>query len=244
MSYLGAVEAVLARLQGKPKAFVPPLPKSPSHYVTGSAAVDGQLRASGSVNIAQIEVPIFFIDDSGSDVDQVPNFTFRIISITPRYSEYVYQSESYKGDYAYEPVAHSKSTVTDTNGETVGTGAMLTRERKVMHPFDFLLELRANSDDEVLASLMTHYIYSEVFEPRDFLRVPMRDGSYRSWDLLFKDFQDMDRQKATRDGSPGIERLYSKVWTYQIEGYLDNTDTAELVNVVRSRRLTVTQTGE
>lgn len=244
MSYLGVAEALIARMEGQPKTFVPALPKKPDHTVVGNAEVATTLRDSAKVCIAQVDIPIFFIDGSGADIDQVPCFSCNVISVTPRYDNFVFQSESYKGDYSYEKVGHSKSTIKDSNGEVIGTDSMLLRERRVMHPFDFLIEIRAEADDDVLMAMMVQHVYANVFEPRDFIRVPMLDGSYRSWDVLHKDFQSLDRRRAARAGTPGIERLYTKVWTYLIEGYLDNTDTTTLVNAVRSRRINLTKQGE
>jgi hypothetical protein len=43
-----------------------------------------------------------------------------------------------------------------------------------------------------------------------------------------------------RAGTPGVKREYCKVWTYRVEGYLDNSDMAEFVNMIRSREIAVT----
>ena len=246
MAYLGLIEAVLARMQGKARTFVPALPKLPQHGVSGSTSVGGTLTPHTSVNIASFSVPIYHFDPSGRENhDLWPCLTFDIVGVTPRMNgENVFDSRDYKGDYAYEAVEHSKVKITDvdeTGALEVRTGPMLYRQRPVMRPYDFLIEIQALADDSVVSALLVEHVYLNVFDPHsDFLRVPMRDGTYRSWDVLFKGFQDLDARRAVRAGSPGAERQYSKTWTYVVEGYLDNTDLAKLVNASRSRKLSTT----
>lgn len=247
MAYLGIVEAVLARLQGKDKSFVPTLPELPQHIISGSAELDSQLRPHSQVNIARIDVPIYHFDPSGRDTKDIrPCFTFDVMSMVPRYDGFVFDSKAYQGDYAREKVQHSKTEIADVDAEgetTVLTGTLMEKRRAVMHPYDVLIEIQAIADDDVISALMVEHVYHNVFNPRDFIRVPMKDGSYRSWDVIFQDFKDLDSRQAVRAGTPGVERSYAKVWTYKIEGFLDNTDRSELVNVVRSRRLTLTRQG-
>lgn len=246
MAYLGVVEAVLARLQGKPKTFVPSLPALPEHSNGGSASVASRLTPKAELNIGSISVPIYHFDPSGRDNRELwPCLTFDIMGITPRVNgEAVYNSQAYKGDYAYEAIEHSKVSITDVdeNGEReVRKEPTLYRERPVMRPYDFLIEIQALADDDIVSALLVEHVYANVFDPHDaFLRVPMRDGTYRSWDVIFKGFQDLDMRRAVRAGSPGIERQYAKSWTYVVEGYLDNTDLTELVNAARSRKLSTT----
>lgn len=243
MAYLGVVEAVIARLQGKPKTFVPELPKLPNHAITGSAELESQFRPKAYIGIVKTQVPIYYLDPSGRDVKKLyPCFTFNVIDFTPRYDEYVFNSKTYNGDYASFSVSPSKADVEDVdeNGNPVTLrGDMLMGRRPVMHPYDIMVEIRALCDDDTLSAFMVEHVYANVFEPRDFLRVPMKDGSQRSWDVLFQSFRDLDSRQAVRAGTPGIERQYQKVWTYKIEGYLDNTDKTVLVNVIKARKIDV-----
>ena len=244
--YLGIVEAILARLQGNPPTFVPPLPMKPEHIVGGTAAVDATLRPSASVSIVSYDIPIFFLDPAGRDMKQVwPCFTFDILAVTPRFNgeSHYATSDAYRGDYFYDPVVQSKVTVTDVDDDgnlVTLTQPAMYRARPVMRPYDFLIEIQALADDDVISAFMVEHVYKNVFDPHDsFIRVPMRDGTYRSWDVLYKGFQDLDSRRAVRSGTPGVERQYSKVWTYNVEGYLDNTDMTELVNATRSRKLSI-----
>jgi len=241
MGYLGVAEAVIARLQGKPKTFVPELPKLPEHIVTGSAELDTQFRPNAHVDIAGVEVPIYFIDPSGRELKSLfPSFTCNVISFKPRFTEFVFDSKAYKGDYAREYIPHTQVDVEDVDEEgnpETRKGPIMLKQRAVMHPYDVMFEIRALCDDDTLSAFMVEHVYANVFEPRDFIRVPLRDGTYRSWDVIFQNYSDLDSRQAVRAGVPGIERQYTKVFTYLVEGYLDNTERAELVNAVRSRRL-------
>ena len=239
MAYLGVVQAILGRMRGDDPRGTPVFASHPDNFLAGSAEIAAQLRSDASVNIANVEVPIFYVDPSGHDMESIrPCFTFDILGYTPRNNgESVYDTREYQGDYGYDPVDYAKATVTDY-GESDGPLPLMYKTRRIMSPFDILIEIQAMADNDTLSALMVEHVYSNVFDPfSDFLRVPMKDGSYRSWDVLFKDFKDLDQRRAVRAGTPGAERQYSKVWTYTIEGYLDNTDTTQLVNLVKSRKL-------
>jgi hypothetical protein len=101
---------------------------------------------------------------------------------------------------------------------------------------DIMVEIRVYANDQVISSLLVDYIYT-TFPPRCFIRVPQKDGTFRSWDMTFESYHDMDKREAVRSGTPGVQREYAKVFTYKVEGYFDNTDTARIVNVVRSSKI-------
>jgi hypothetical protein len=240
MAYLGIVEAVKARLQGYARTYIPKLPEAPIQGLHESAGLDSQLRPSTYTAVAQRKVPIFVNDLSGAlQRNQWPAISYDITAVEPRFEEYIFLAEDYKGEHALEMVEHTQETVTDVDAEgniVEVTGAVQAKRRPLMMPVDMTLEIRAHSDDFNMSAMLVEHIY-RIFSPRDFLRVPMRDGTYRSWDVIFRDYKDLDAREAVRAGSPGIERSYMKVWTYRIEAYMDNTDRTELVNLVRSRTL-------
>ena len=245
MAYLGVIEAVLSRLQGYPRERVPELPQQPDQYLTRWTEVDSGLKKLAETTVVNVQVPIYYLDPSGRELDELlPASTFNMIGVTPRFApgENVFNSKMYAGDTAYEDVAETKETITYTDGVAL-TGAVMRRVRPVQHPFDFLVEIHALADSELMSALLLDHLYGKVFSPRDFIRVPMKDGSYRSWDMIFRGAQDLDSRRAVRSGSPGTERLYDKVWTYLIEGYLDNTDTTFLMNVTKKRTVSVTKGG-
>ena len=245
--YLGVIEAILSRLQGNPRSFVPFLPEHPTRQLSGNiAGMNTDIRAKGTVNLVSRNIPIFFIDPSGRDMSDLwPSFTYDVLAITPRFAagENNYQSDVYKGDYASTDVSFSQGRAWSANDDDgVTKGPMLVKTAPQAHPMDIMIEVQALSDDDVLSALMVDYIYRQVFQPRDFIRVPVRDGSFRSWDMTFKNYQDLDARRTVRAGSPGVERQYAKVWTYVIEGYLDTSDLVQMQATVRQRRFGLTKT--
>jgi hypothetical protein len=248
MAFLGAIEAVRYRLCGGYRLSVPSLKRmlgewdrmSPSDALglQAAARVEAHLRRSTKVNISSLEVPVYFFDPTGQHYKLTyPCLTFDIIGTQPRYAEFVFQSDSYKGDMLQVPVATSKENVT-VDGEDLGSHPRQARRRQVAHPLNIMIELRSYAKDPLVQSLLESHVY-EQFHPRDFLRVPTKDGSYRSWDVIFQGSNELDKRDAVRSGSPGVEREYAKAYTFTIEGYFDNTDTSYLVNLVRTRSLNV-----
>lgn len=250
MSYLGVLEGVRFRLEGGSRTTTPSLatltgPKVQQQHPSRDvglqewATVDAALRRQTDMAVGRIRVPIFWRDGGGQHFKALyPSLTFDIISTQPRFNEFVYQSKQYRGDMYQNDVETSKSDVYEGD-ELLGNYARMTRKRFVEHPLDVLIEIRAHSKDPIFMALLEEYVYGQ-FEPRDFLRVPMRDGSSRSWDVLFVSSDELDKRGAVRAGTPGVEREYTKAWTYKVEGYFDNTDKTELVNLVQSRTIAVT----
>jgi hypothetical protein len=133
------------------------------------------------------------------------------------------------------PIEHSSDDVV-LHGTDLGSMPRMSRTRAVMTPCDYLVEIRAYAMDVYQSAVLMKYVY-ERFPPRHFLRVPMIDGTHRSWDLIFREYKDLDKREAVIDQRIGVHREYAMVWTYLVEGYMDNTDTTKLVNLVRGYTL-------
>ena len=249
MSYLGVLEAVRARLLGNDPKFVPSFPvpevaqKRREEQPLGtvhkkSTIVNAEYNTSDVVpkRIIGFEVPVYEFDVSGRYWAQnYASLTYDVTDFSPRYTEHVENPAGYGGRDAYcFPVAGTSTTVTDGDGNVLGEASDLYRQRPVEAPFDITIEVRAYAKDKVQATLLVDYVYTRM-GTRGFLRVPYRDGSYRSWDMIHQDYQDLDKREAVRAGTPGLEREYAKVWTYVIEGYLDNTDSTQLVHRTQQR---------
>lgn len=255
MSYIGALAAVRSRLLGKEFSFVPPYPEMEDlavwlqeHNATldnaiGTASVASDDKSNRITLTNKLQVPVFYFGPEGSRERLIyPSLSYEIIDFTPRFTEYLYNSPTYRGEDYKIPFPGSEEIVYDGDVNLGSHARMITR-RPIEQPFDFMVELRSYSTDPVESAMLVSYVYSQ-FEPRGYLRVPMKDGTYRSWDMLFSSFQDLDTREAVRAASPGIVREYSKVWTYKIEGYLDNTDLAALENLVRKRTLSTNHVGD
>lgn len=247
MAYLGTLEAVRARLEGNPPQFVAPLPnidkdwdhQSPDRIagINAPAQIDADLKDSSSTIVGKISVPIYNFDDEGAHSKQnYPSLTFEIMDVVPRYNEFIFQSDSYQGDVYEIPVTTTGEDLHDVDGTDLGVSPRMIQQRNVEHPMDIMVEIRAYADDPVISAMLVQYVYG-IFPPRYFIRVPMKDGSYRSWDMLFFHFKDLDKIETVAAPSPGVQREYLKIWTYRVEGYLDNTDTTEFVNNVRKRKI-------
>jgi hypothetical protein len=247
MSFIGTLEAVRHRLEGNPFDSVPSLADVLQSRVGGVsrlAGLEGQASAAAALKrtsysrVAGVEVPVYWAGLEGREFKRVyPSFTYDVVGTNPRMDAgFVFQSPSYQGDnyLVNEPLA-TESLVDD--GETVGDYPRAARRREVEHPLDVLVELRAYAANPILLAMLEVHVLTRVFLPRHFLRVPQQDGSYRSWDVLYQDSKDLDQRQAVRAGTPGVEREYGKSWTWKVEGYFDNTDTARLVSLVRERRL-------
>lgn len=246
MAYLGTLEAIRARLEGNDPLFVPPLPEIPPDFdstvpsreagINTPALVDAFLRQDRFAKVAQTKVPIYLFDIEGGRFDRIyPSFTFEILDAIPRYDEFIFQSDSYQGDRYQIPVHNSLKDIS-IDGIDQGLQPRMVRTRDVEHPLDIMIEIRAYAKDPLLSAMQVQHIYN-ILPPRGFLRVPMQDGSFRSWDMLFEHYRDLDKREAVRSGTPGVEREYAKVWTYRVEGYFDNTDTTVLQNVINKRSL-------
>jgi len=199
--------------------------------------------APGKVDLLGRSVPIFFFDQNGQQQeDNFPSFTYEIVDIQPRMAEYVFPAYTYGGENYNIPVDGSTRTITDSDGTEV-TRPSLVKTRPVEQGYDFFVELRAYANDPIDSALLVQYLFTR-FPPRHFLRVPMEDGSYRSWDMFQTAFQDLDKREAVREGSNGIMREYCKAVTLRVEGYLDNTNAAVYRNVVQRRVVSTTKTGD
>ncbi len=256
MSYLAVLEAVRARLEGNSPKYVPPFPGSErlklweaenperaSAIKNGSAKVAARYTSSTNAKInlgglkTATEVPIFLFNQEGNYSSQIyPCFTYEVIDFTPRYEEYVQTDLEAGSEFYTREIMTSAEEVVDADGTSLGSSPRLVEKRLVEHPFDILVEIRAFAKDPIMSAEMTSYVYDR-FVPRGYIRVPQKDGSYRSWDMLYSSFSDLDRRAAVQEGTPGVTREYAKAWTYKVEGYLDNTDQTVLVHRNRSRSL-------
>lgn len=242
MSYLSVLRAVQARLQGESFFHVPPFPGPDLDGAMGRVSVAQEFRTVNVAVALTLQVPLLFFGVEGARTNVVyPSLSYEIIDYTPRYDEYVHSDLEYGGDVYREEIAASAETVLDS-GTDLGASPRMFRERALEHPMDILVEIRAHADDPVVSALLVEYVYDR-FPPRHFIRVPMKDGSHKSWDMLFVNYQDLDQREAVRAGLPGVEREYAKAWTYKVEGYFDNTDTAVLRNTVRKRSFVLHRTG-
>lgn len=258
MAFLGALEALKARLTGRPFLYTPPLHDDvikawneklsalelQTHMQGHQTNVPVKLRSEADTTISGKKVPVHYFDVTGATQPGLtsPALTYSIIDFIPRYDGALWSSADYGGDVYCSPVEGSEEEVIDENGESLGSAARVVSTRPIEHPFDIMVEFRAYASDIFDSAMLVKYLY-ERFPPRHFIRVPMRDGSYRSWDMLHQDSKTLDRKEATRSGTPGLEREYVKVFTYVIEGYLDNTDQARLQQLNRTRVITATETS-
>lgn len=247
MPYLATVEAIKARLQGKHPKYVAPLPDLPKEWdfespdnsvgVEIPAKLPIALKPSAYTRVSTVDVPIYFFDNEGARFEKIyPSFSYEILDVPPRYNEYIYMSPSYKGDRYQIDQESPQAQLYDTDGTDLGVSKRLALVRDVEQPIDIIFEIRAYSKDPILSALMVEYIYKH-FQPRDFIRVMQKDGTHRSWDMFFKTYHDMDKREAVRSGTPGVEREYCKVWTYSVEGYMDNTDEALFRALISRRQL-------
>jgi hypothetical protein len=230
-------------LEGQDFTYVPPLPSGPNRP-GGTAASNANARAEvrSLTNGKLLSVPIWRFGVEGQPWKGVyPCFTYEVIDLQPRFDEtYRFQPDmdSYGvGDGYLEPIDRSAETLTDTDGTDLGSTARLANRRPIEQPMDFIIEVRCYAKDDYTSAALVNHVYN-LFLPRHFLRVAQEDGSYRSWDLLFQSFQDLDRREAVIAGA--AEREWAKVWTYKLEGYMDTTKQAELTSLIRGRRITTT----
>lgn len=250
MPYLGVMEAVRARLEGNDPKYVAQLPdilKNWDHEqpdrnegINQEALVDAFLRSDRFAYVGRMRVPIYFFDIEGARFEGIyPSLSYEILDITPRYNEFIYQSDQYRGDEYNIPIQTTRQDVTDNiDGTDLGVYPRAIYRRAVEHPMDIMVELRCYANDPIISALLVEYIYN-VFPPRYFIRVPQKDGSYRDWDVLFENYRDIDKRTAVRAGTPGVQREYAKVFTYRVEGYMDNTDTTDMVNLIRKRDINI-----
>lgn len=256
MNYISVLESVRARLAGNSPKYVPPFPNLEHLTQRREAERTGPFKGgttrvvpgAKSQSVAKLvfgnvtqEVPIFEFDTNGKyhTLDH-PSLTYNILAVTPRYKEFVWSDHDYGGADVYqEELLHSKEPVLDVDGETIDV-PVLMRTRPVEHPFDILVEIRAiaSGPTEAAAAWLVQYVY-ERFPPRGYIRVPQMDGSYRSWDMLYVNFDDRD----SRSYTIADEREYGKVWTYTVEGYLDNTDLTRLEQRSKSVTINTTRIG-
>lgn len=235
MAYLGVISAFRARLEGKGREFVPDFPvldgsegeTPPAFKNTGSTQVPNYLTNSKDVCGGHINVPVYAFDISGRSWNDVyPAITLEVVTLEPRFDEY--QERGAGAPYYYEPVLSSSELLP---GDTQRT-ARLAKVREIEQPMDFFVQVKAYARDPVLSALLVDYVY-DTLRPRDFIRVPLRDGRYADWDLFSVDYTDLDNAQPAAGGVPGMLREYLKVFMYRVEGYLDNTDTTRLVSLIR-----------
>ena len=230
MLSLSIGEAVRARLEGRPKDYVAPIPYL-NDFLSGQqgrispsrvAEVEAEILRTTNFNteaLGGITVPIHPFDPQGTRSARIyPSITFNIGIATPRYDEAVSQTKKYSADFYESVVADDYIEITD--GEETFRVPQLLKRRPVEHPYDVVVEIRIYSKDYGLKQYLQNYVY-ERFEPRSFLVVAMADGSSRSWDMLWKDTQDLDKRDAALSGL--IDREFASSFTYNVEAYADET---------------------
>lgn len=202
----------------------------------GQAPVDG--LKPGEATFGSFKVPVNFFGAEGSDVNTAyPSFSYNVIDVKPRFSEYIVPTKEYGGENYVIPVG-AEETIDDYGTEA--TRAPLAKTRTLEHGYDFTVEIRVLCKDEILAALLVEHVF-RVLPPRTFLRVPQKDGTYRSWDVSFLAYQNLDDREAVRAGLPGAEREYSRVLTYVVQGYADETDLFTYINIANRRRVVLTK---
>ncbi len=252
MAYLGVIEAVRSRLEGNDPKYVPPYPGMPpkagpdlrpAGATSGFSDVLMFLQRETSVNIGgKLTIPVHFGGTEGAETGNVyPSFAFEIVDYSPRYEEALYSSPTYGGERYVVPVATSTEEVFDET-TSLGFSPRMARVRELEHPFDVLVEVRCYSKEPFETAALVQHIY-EVLPPRHFIRIPHKDGSYRSWDLFLMSYRDLDSRAAIKMGIGG-EYEGAKVFTYRVEGYFDNTDKETLINLVRTRKLSASLTTD
>lgn len=235
MAYLGVSEAVRARLEGKPFEYVPPLNAVPQREHTPNPPT------------SKAEIP-FVLSDTTFLVDVIeegpdwversrayPSLSFNIIDVQPRYGDSLVSSPAYAVHDHFTPVSTTEEVVKDGK-QTLRSGARMLRQQAVEHPFNFMIEIGAYAKSEQEAIALISYVYDK-FKPRGFIRVPRLDGTWDSWDMIFREYSDRDAANGRR--AIGYEKEYKKIWTYIIEGYLDTSRQVTLVNTNRYRGLSI-----
>lgn len=233
--YFGVSEAVRARLEGKPFEFVPPIDAAPQHEHTPNPP-------TSKAEISFAPFPGSFLVDvveEGPDwIEQnrvYPSLSFNIIDIQPRYENYLVSSPEYPAQDHFIPVITTNEAVKDGK-YVLRVGARMLRQQPVEEPFNFIVEIGAYAKAEEEAKALIRYI-NRRFKLRGYIRVPRLDGSFVSWDMLYREYSDRDAAIGAR--SISREKQYKKIWTYVIEGYADTTDQTTIVNVNRYRGLSL-----
>ena len=227
MPFLGALDSILARLEGKDFSFVPSL-----RHLEELKIRDGGVRHS-ETTVGIYEVPIKYYDATNERYAVVyPSLTYAIVDIQPRFAEWLPNPRGYKAESYSFPVESSKAQVLSSSGEDLGMCPRMKVTRDIEQPLDIMFEVRAYADSVALAAALVSYVY-KCFPYRGFLRVRKEDGSFSSWDSLFLNFTNMSPKQQAAYEQLGIQREYVYIWTYRLEAYLDTSDTAELVNYVR-----------
>lgn len=231
--YLAALDAVAHRLLGGD----PTLP--PQNYTEDAKASDGLLgRLDERVGMLGHPpqgpggIPVFWFDYVGNAYERLPCFSVECIDTQPRLGNFIAcDPDGSQEDYIEE--LPGTIEILDATGETL-TGAPLRTRRAIEIPYDFMVEVRAYSDDPLMSAKMVSWV-STVFHPVSYLTVRMADGSTRTWDVEQTDYRDLDKREVARTGA----REYAKVWTFRVEGYNDNTLSARLETTGRGRNLLV-----
>jgi len=243
MAYIGILEAFRARLEGQDPKYVPRLPSTPLKDDPRIAAeVDGGAVAGGAgstVNVNGLTINIADDDDSGQwSVELWPMITYRVVANNPRYNEWISNTDPEQGiGDGYQIPIETSSQELKEGKFSLGSSPRLFKTRPVEIPIDFLVEVKLMANNNITSALLVDYVY-RVLPPRSFIRVPMKDGTFASWDLDMQDFKDLDVRSAVLSGN--AEKEYAKVFTYRVEGYLDNTDLAKISSRVRKVSINVT----
>lgn len=243
--YLGILEAIRGRLEGREPGYVPALgplgalffgPDVPVNF----AVINEYMQRTTTVNYAGLQVPIFLFDVKGLDVfSTYPALTFECIDIQPRTSSgYVASSLASGSDIFKKDVPESVIRAKD-GAESIGTIPRMAWLKEHPKPYNFMIEVRAYSRDPVESALLVDYVSSVLPFRGPYLRVPQKDGTVKDWRITQSHFQDADNAQTAGVGSPGLSAEYLKVWTFDVRGFRDNTDTWALVNLIKHRKTTL-----
>lgn len=246
MMYLAVLEAIRHRLEGADPQSVPALPDVYGDLASMPLDMDGSstvqrtnaaIDRMSHVTVGRAPVPIYYFSTKGEPWHgQYPSMTFEMLDVTPRFDDTrIYHSPKYSGGAYLLPLKHSAEQVS-LDGVDLGQLPRLAKRRPIEEPYDFMFEIRALADNPTTSAMLVRHIY-KCFPPRHYIRVPMMDGSYRSWDMQFKSYKDLDLDMTLVARQGGVVREYSKVFTYVVEGYSDTTDETQVVNLIRSRQI-------
>lgn len=239
--YLGVLEGVRWRLEGKDPHGNPTLgPLAGVTIPTDLAAVRAFMERRTEVNVYDIKVPIVPTGQLGTNVDTYPLFTYDIMAVEPRFGDGYVTSHASDGEELHiERYAQSATDITENGVVVAEDSPRMARTKTAAKPFNFTVEVRAYTRDNTLAAFLLSHL-DEVLPARTFLRVPLMDGSVKSWRTERTDSKIVDSKLAEGMGAVGLPAELSHVLTYKVFGFRDNTDTWLMRNLVRTREITIT----
>lgn len=197
-----------------------------------SVAFDGQagLVASKVVGRRKIslgglptEIPVYQFSSRGKrDIELWPCISYEIVGMQFNPKRYVWP-----GDQFRTPVKSSYVTYTQSDG-TVIEGPSLREHRDHPDPWDFIVEIRTwskvENSEESMA--MQHLILETFPWHGGALSVMQLNGVPTTYEIYGQSINNVDNEEPELDNP--LQREYSWVMTYMVEGFLDNTLATEL----------------